>query len=138
MLKNINPILGPELLFALRAMGHGDEIAIVDGNYPADAHNQRAIRADGLHAGAVLDAVLSVMTLDDFVDQAAFVPWTSEPQAIHDTFRQTVKKHCPEATITALKGDDFYARVRKSYAIIASSEPALYGNIVLRKGVVRA
>jgi L-fucose mutarotase len=137
MLKNLNPLLGPELLFTLRAMGHGDEIAIVDGNYPADAHAQRVVRADGHHAGAILDAVLSVMTLDDFVDQAAFAPWTAEVQPVHENFRRIVKIHEPDIEVATLKGEEFYNRVRSCYAIIATSEPALYGNIVLRKGVVR-
>ena len=137
MLKNLNPILGPELLFTLRAMGHGDEIAIVDGNYPADAHAQRVVRADGHPAGAILDAVLSVMTLDDFVDQAAFMPWTAEVQVVHQNFQSIVKTHEPNIPVATLKGEEFYSRVRACYAIIASSEPALYGNIILRKGVVR-
>ena len=68
MLIGINPILSPDLLATLRAMGHGDEIAIVDGNYPALAHARRLIRLDGLTLIPVIDAVLSVLPVDDFVD----------------------------------------------------------------------
>src|SRR5690606_4826446 len=64
MLKNIPAILGPELLYALRAMGHGDEIAIVDANYPADSAGPSVIRLDGISATDVLEAVLTLMPLD--------------------------------------------------------------------------
>ncbi|PXA99704.1 ribose ABC transporter, partial [Nostoc sp. 3335mG] len=71
MLKNIPPLLGPELLATLRAMGHGDEIAIVDANFPAEFLGPRVHRTDGILATDMLDAVLTLMPLDDFVDQAA-------------------------------------------------------------------
>lgn len=72
MLIGIPSILGPDLLATLRAMGHGDEIAIVDGNYPALEHARRLIRADGHDIIAILDAILQVMPVDDFVPQAIF------------------------------------------------------------------
>lgn len=68
MLKNIPALLGPELLSTLRAMGHGDEIAIVDANFPAEFLGPLVIRADGVSATDMLDAILSVMPLDDFVE----------------------------------------------------------------------
>ena len=71
MLKGLNPLLGPELLKVLRAMGHGDEIAIVDGNYPADTDAKRLVRMDGHSATAILDAILSVMPLDAMVPDCA-------------------------------------------------------------------
>jgi L-fucose mutarotase len=136
MLKGLNPVLGPDLLFVLRSMGHGDEIAIVDGNYPADADAQRLIRADGHSASALIDAILSVMTLDHMVSDAAFVPHTEEPQKCHADFQSIVARYESEISLTPLRGQDFYNRVKGAYAIVASSEPALYGNIVLRKGVI--
>ena len=72
MLRGIDPILGPDLLHALRAMGHGDEIAIVDANYPAESNATRLVRIDAADAVRVADAILSVMPLDTFVDCAAF------------------------------------------------------------------
>lgn len=136
MLKGINPLLGPDLLFALRSMGHGDEIAIVDGNYPAVADARRLIRADGHGAMALLDAILSVMTLDNMVSQAAFIPHTDVPQICHGEFQGVVKKYEAKITLTPLRGQAFYERVKGAFAIVASSEVALYGNIVLRKGVI--
>src|SRR5262249_47233821 len=72
MLKGIDPILGPELLHTLRAMGHGDDIVIADSNFPATTNAKRLIRLDGVDAVHVADAILSLIPLDTFVDSAAF------------------------------------------------------------------
>jgi len=72
MLKGVDPLLGPELLAILRAMGHGDEIAVVDANYPAETHGKRVVRMDGHTASAILEAVLSLLPLDG--GEAAFRP----------------------------------------------------------------
>ncbi|MDR3496594.1 MAG: RbsD/FucU domain-containing protein [Ancalomicrobiaceae bacterium] len=141
MLKGINPILGPELLMILRAMGHGDEIAIVDGNYPALAHARRLVRADGVDAVTIADAILSVMPLDDFVDHAAFRPGLrNEPdrhEPIFAEFEAVVARHEPGHAIVPLQGDAFYERVKGACAIVATTERRLFGNLVLRKGVIR-
>lgn len=136
MLKGLNPLLGPDLLFALRSMGHGDEIAIVDGNYPAHAHASRLIRADGHRLSAVLDAILSVVPLDHMVPDAAFIPRTEETRQCHAEFQAIVARYEPEIALTLLSSISFYERVRKTYVIVATSEPALYGNIILRKGII--
>ena len=136
MLIGLNPLLGPDLLYALRAMGHGDEIAIVDGNYPADAHGQRVIRADGHGVAALMEAILSVMPIDDKVEQAVFIPSIAEPQACHAIFKSIVKMHEPNVEVFGLNGEAFYDRVKSCYALVATSETALYGNIIVRKGVV--
>lgn len=141
MLKGIDPRLGPDLLMILRAMGHGDEIAIVDGNYPADAHARRLVRMDGHDAVAVADAVLSVMPLDDFVPAAAFRPGIrDEPERrepVFADFEAVVSRYEPGQSVHPLQGDAFYDRVRAAYAIVATTERRLYGNLVLRKGVIR-
>ena len=140
MLKGINPLLGPDLLKVLRAMGHGDEIAIVDGNYPAETDAKRLVRADGHSATALLDAILSVMPLDEMVPDCVFRPAANNDpkrmEPIFEDFEKIVKKWEPGRHITTLVGADFYARVKGCYAIVASSEARLYGNIVLRKGVI--
>ncbi len=142
MLKNLSPLLGPELLYTLRAMGHGDEIAIVDGNYPADnAGPERVIRADGHDAVRLLDAILSVMPLDDFVAVAAIRPNVpGKPDHLEPVMvdlAEMVAKHEPKVRLTGVEPAVFYERVRIAYAVVASSERRLYGNVVLRKGVVR-
>ena len=140
MLKGLNPLLGPELLKVLRAMGHGDEIAIVDGNYPADTDAKRLVRADGHSATAVLDAVLSVMPLDEMVADSVFRPAAENNpdlmQPVFQDFEKTINKWEKGRHITTLAGVDFYTRVKGCYAVVATSEARLYGNIVLRKGVI--
>ncbi len=142
MLKGLNPLLSPELLATLRAMGHGDDIAIVDANFPAAAMARRLIRLDGLSATAVLDAVLSVMPLDDFVPEAAWrmevVGDPSAEQPIYGEFREIIARHeSPAMRLAGLERFAFYERARAAYAIVATGEVRLYGNIILKKGVVR-
>jgi L-fucose mutarotase len=140
MLKGIDPLLGPDLLRILRAMGHGDEIAIVDTNYPAETDARRLVRMDGHAAPRILDAILSVMPVDDFVPQAVFRPAAqgdlNRIEAVFEEFAAVLKKHEPAQTITALVGQDFYNRVKGCFAIVASGERRLYGNIVIKKGVI--
>ncbi len=141
MLKGIDPLLSPELLGILRMMGHGDEIAIVDGNYPADAHAKRIVRADGHSATAVLDAVLSLIPLDDFVPEACWVPvpidGADPAQPIFADFQAIIDRREPGFKLAALKGQSFYDRVKGAYCIIGTSERRLYGNVILKKGVIR-
>lgn len=141
MLKNIPPILGPELLYTLRAMGHGDEIAIVDANFPGDSSGPTLIRLDGLTATEVLEAVLAVMPLDTFVDEQAIgmevVGDPKKREATHKDFDKIVKKHEPEMKLTLLERFAFYDRVEGAYAIIQTGERRLYGNILLKKGIIR-
>lgn len=141
MLKNIPPLLGPDLLGILRAMGHGDEIAIVDANYPADSAGPVLVRLDGISATDVLDAVLTLMPLDDFVDQAAIcmqvVGDANKREPVMDAFETIVKKHEPAMGISTLERFAFYDRVKTGYAIVQTGESRLYGNILLKKGIIR-
>ena len=140
MLINIPSLLGPDLLFTLRAMGHGDEIAMVDGNYPALEHGRRVIRADGLDLIPVLDAVLQVLPVDDFVPEAIFRssvkgdPALSDP--VHGEIDQVCAHRAPGFAVVPLAGDAFYSRVKAAHTIIATSEPRLYANVIVRKGVI--
>jgi L-fucose mutarotase len=141
MLKGIDPILGPELLKVLREMGHGDEIAIVDGNYPAVTDARRLVRMDGHDATRVADAILSVMPLDPFVDETAFRPGIhGDPdhrEPVMADFEALIDHYEPGRRLTPLMGQAFYDRVRAAFAVVATGERRLYGNLVLRKGVVR-
>lgn len=140
MLKGLDPLLGPELLMILRAMGHGDEIAIVDGNYPADTDATRLVRMDGHSATAVADAILSVMPLDEFVADTAFRPAAyNDPkraEPVFADFEAIIARHEPKRKLSVLIGQDFYDRVKACYAIVATGERRLYGNLILRKGVI--
>ena len=140
MLKGIDPVLSPALLSTLRAMGHGDEIALVDGNYPGEEHARRLVRADGHGVNRILDAVLSVMPIDDRVAQAIFRAVVAErpdqPDPVHEEMIAICRKWEPVRDIIALAPELFYDRVRAAHTIVQTSEPRLYGNIILRKGVI--
>ncbi|MGR9169763.1 RbsD/FucU domain-containing protein [Rhizobium sp. KDH_Rht_773_N] len=140
MLKGLDPLLGPELLATLRGMGHGDEIAIVDGNYPGVEHARRLIRLDGHHLIPVLDAVLSVLPIDDFVNEAIFRSTVKAERdrldPVHEEMIACCARHEPEREVFPLVGQDFYGRVRAAHAVIQTGEPRLYANIILRKGVI--
>lgn len=140
MLKGIDPILSPELLSTLRAMGHGDEIAIVDGNYPGVEHARRLIRLDGVPLVAVLNAVLSVLPIDDFVEDAIFrSTFRQERDTLEPVHREIIDccaRHEPARTVVPLVGADFYDRVRAAHTLVQTGEPRLYANVILRKGVI--
>ncbi|MEG2931339.1 MAG: RbsD/FucU domain-containing protein, partial [Ruthenibacterium sp.] len=102
MLKNIPPILSPELLMVLCEMGHGDELVIGDGNFPAESMGKDAIviRADGHGVPEILDAVLSVIPLDQYSEKPValmvVVPGDPVVPTIWDTYKQLLKKHDPD------------------------------------------
>ncbi len=144
MLIGIPSCLGPQLLFNLRAMGHGDELAIVDGNYPGqtDARGTGGlVRADGIGMIQLLDAILKVMPIDDAVANGVMIATvggdgqTLDP--IHHSMIETVSKRSAGTRVLQMKGPEFYARVKSAHTLIASSEPCLYANIILRKGVIK-
>ena len=142
MLKGLRPILSHKLLQVLRSMGHGDEIVVVDANFPADSMAQRLVRLDGLPVTAVTDAILSVMPLDDFVPEAAWrmevVGDPTAEQPIFAEFRELLARHEGNGfKLAALERFAFYERAQEAYAIVATGETRLYGNIILKKGVVR-
>lgn len=142
MLKNIPPIIGPDLLHALQSMGHGDEIAIVDANYPGTSAGPELVRMDGLTATDVLDAILELFPLDEFVpDCAVLMEVVGDPKArepIMDEFAEIVARHEPWVKMATLERFKFYERVFGAYAIVQTGERRLYGNIILKKGVVRS
>lgn len=142
MLKHFNPILSPDLLHALRQMGHGDEIAIVDANFPAYSQGPRVVRLDGVDATRTLDAVLSVMPLDDFTPEACWrmqvVGAPDEEMPVFAEFRNIIaRREGPQFTLASLERYAFYARAAKCFAVVATSERRLYGNIILKMGVVK-
>jgi len=140
MLIGLDPILGPDLLASLRAMGHGDEIAVVDGNYPALEHARRLVRADGHGVVPVIDAILSVMPVDDFVDEAIFRSCVGADPArldpVHEEMTAVCARRAPGFAFVPLVGKAFYDRVRAAHTVVATSEPRLYANMIIRKGVI--
>jgi L-fucose mutarotase len=138
MLIGIPPVLGPELLFNLRSMGHGDEIALVDGNYPAQDHARRLVRADGHGLLVVLEAVLAVLPIDrdhpPGIYRAALENDPPQTGPIHSQIDALCARlgHRTQA----LSGADLYSRIRAAHTIVATTEACLFANVILRKGVI--
>lgn len=141
MLRNIPAILSPDLLHCLRAMGHGDEIVIADANFPATALAQRCHRLDGVSATDALRAVLTVLPLDTFVpDPAMVMQVVDDANAVPPivaNFQEIVTATADHpATLTKLERFAFYDRAKTAFAIVQTGETRLYGNIILKKGVI--
>lgn len=144
MLKGIPSILSPELVKVLDEMGHGDEIVIGDGNFPAQSIGQNAIvvRADGHGVPELLDAILQLMPLDQYTQKPAalmeVVPGDDCKPTIWDEYRRLLDRHGESAeNIEMMERFAFYERAKKAYAIVATGETAIYANILLKKGVVQ-
>ncbi|GAA4877649.1 RbsD/FucU family protein [Paenibacillus vulneris] len=141
MLKGIPSILSPDLLKVLMEMGHGDEIVLADGNFPAASHAQRLIRCDGHAIPELLDAILTFFPLDTYADHAValmeVVPGDPVVPVIWDEYRALIAKHDPQAgELKQVERFAFYERAKQAYAVIATGERALYANLILKKGVV--
>lgn len=141
MLKGIPGILSPDLLKILMEMGHGDEIVIADGNYPAASNARRLVRLDGHGAIEIADAILKFFPLDQYVAEPALlmsvVPGDTVVPAIWDEYKALVDAHEPGTKVGFLERFSFYERAKAAYAIVATGESALYANILLKKGVIR-
>jgi L-fucose mutarotase len=143
MLKSISPAISPELIKALMEMGHGDELVIADGNFPAASIAQRLVRADGLGCSVLLDAILSLFPLDPYVEKPvalmAVVPGDPYQPVIWEDYLKIVQQYEPDFTdFEYMERFAFYERARKAYAVLATSEMALYANIILKKGVIKS
>ena len=128
-----------KLLKILMEMGHGDEIVIGDGNFPAASNAQRLVRCDGHAVPELLDAMLQLMPLDTYVDAPVALMETTQGDprpVIWDEYREIVMKHQKNVKPELVERFAFYERAKKAYAIIATGETALYANIILKKGVV--
>ena len=131
----------PDLLKILMEMGHGDEIVIADGNFPAASHAQRLVRCDGHGVPPVLDAILRLFPLDTFVKQPvalmAVVPGDNYNPDIWPVYQEIVKRNDRNFTdFETVERYAFYERARKAYAIVATGEMARYANLILKKGLV--
>ena len=144
MLKNIPPILSPELLKVLCEMGHSDRIVIADGNFPAESMGKNAIviRADGHGVPELLDAILQLFPLDTYVEKPVslmqVMKGDNAETPIWDTYKEIVAKYDGRGNnaIGEIERFAFYEQEKTAYAIIATGETAIYANIMLQKGVV--
>jgi L-fucose mutarotase len=141
MLKNIPNILSPDLLKILMEMGHGNEIVLADGNFPAASIAQRLIRLDGHGIPEILEAILNFFPLDTYVDLSvglmAVTPGDPYKPVIWDEYRKIIlASKEPFKEFEYIERFNFYERAKNAYTVIATSESALYANIILKKGVV--
>lgn len=141
MLRGIDPILSPDLLHALRAMGHGDTIVIADANFPGESNAKRLIRMDGISATDVLKVVLEVLPVEEKDDAPASVMQTAEdvkdaPEVIV-AFQELLNEHTEtQIQLNYVDRSRFYENARNAYAVIQTGETRHYGNICLTKGVL--
>ena len=146
MLKGINPLLNAQVLCALRAMGHGDDLIIADTNFPSDSVGRETtlgghLRIDGASAAAVVEAVLSVMPLDTFVDDAAarmeIVGSPGEVPPVQREVQQAIDAAEGRSwPMLPIERHAFYERAKRAYCVIQTGERRFYGCFALRKGVV--
>lgn len=143
MLKGIDPILNADVLYALRAMGHGDDLIIADSNFPSDSVARETVLGEVLRidcsAAEVVRAVLSVYPLDTFVDDAAArMEVVGEPDTMMPVMREVQAQVSAVGGLTMMSIErfDFYDRAKQAYAVIQTGERRFYGCFALRKGVV--
>ncbi len=140
MLKGISSIISPELLKVLMEMGHGDELVIGDGNFPAASISKRLVRLDGHGVPEVLDAILALYPLDTYskapVSLMQVVPGDTVVPIIWDEYKALIKKNAGDFAIEEVERFAFYERAKDAYCVVATGETALYANIILKKGVV--
>lgn len=142
MLKGIPKEISPELMHTLMSMGHGDEIILADGNFPAASNARRLVRYDGVGVCTLLRAIIRFFPLDTFVADHAVVTAVDEPGAadppIWSEFREILNQaEGREVALTPVERHEFYARSREAYCVVATGEEALYANLILKKGVVK-
>lgn len=139
MLKNVPSILSPELLKILMEMGHGDELVIGDGNFPAASCAQRLVRLDGHSVPDVLDAILKLFPLDTYVDAPVALMDNGDSEnrpPIWAEYKKIVENSEGEKKFELVERFAFYDRAKKAYAIVSTGETAIYANVIIKKGVV--
>uniref|UniRef100_A0A1A8GR02 Fucose mutarotase n=1 Tax=Nothobranchius korthausae TaxID=1143690 RepID=A0A1A8GR02_9TELE len=148
VLKGIPSVLSPDLLYVLAKMGHGDELVLADSNFPASsvcACGPKEIRADGLGIPHLLKAILKLLPLDTYVPHPAAVMDLVDSDKLKglavpvwDAYTQLLKQAGSQAPLEKVERFAFYERAKKAYAVVATGETALYGNLILKKGILAA
>ena len=140
MLRGIPPVISPELMRVLMSMGHGDEIVIADGNFPAATNAKRLVRADGHGVPEILKAVARFFPLDTFAEDNAVLmataPGVPAPPIWAEFENILADSEGKPTKLTPIERFAFYERARNAFAVVATSETAIYANIILKKGVV--
>jgi len=133
--------ISPDLMHTLMSMGHGDEIVLADGNFPAASHAQRLIRADGLDLCTLLEGIMIFLPIDTYVEDHAVVMQVANSQKpdppIWEDFQRVLSETEGDwVNLTSIERFAFYDRAKSAFAVVATSETALCANLILKKGVV--
>ena len=140
--------MSPQLLYAMSRMGHGDELVLADANFPTSAvcsSGPEEIRADGHGIPELLEAVLKFFPLDTYVKEPALLMQVTpgdvekgmKSPVIWDKYKEIINKaEEREVPVGTIERFAFYERAKKSFAVVATGETALYGNIILVKGAL--
>ena len=141
MLRNIDPVLSPELLDVLFRMGHGDEIVLADAFFPGDSFGKRVVRADGIGIPRLLEGIMPLITLDQYVKSPLFmmapVSGDSLDMDVEKAYRAAIDKTWPDtAPVARVERFAFYEQADKAFAVVMTGEVQKYGNIILKKGVI--
>jgi L-fucose mutarotase len=139
MLKGISKFIGPELLFILHQMGHGDEIVLADAHFPGHSLGPKVLRADGVSVCDLLSGILPLFALDTYaaplVMMEVVVGDTLDP-VVEQDYMTLISSHVPDAPRPMrLERHAFYHRARGAFAIVMTGELRKYGNLILKKGV---
>lgn len=142
MLKTIPNILSPDLLKIMMEMGHGDELVIADGNFPSASIAKRLVRLDGHGVPDVLKAILRLFPLDTYTESPVVLmktgPKDEKDPPIWQEYEKIIRGSGePFSMFNYIDRFGFYEHAKRSYAVIATGEPALYANIIIKKGVVK-
>ncbi|MDO4411517.1 RbsD/FucU family protein [Cutibacterium sp.] len=142
MLRNIPKTLSPDLVKVLMQMGHGDEIVLGDANFPAHTYSDRVVRADGLGIPDILRDILTLMPLDRYSDYQVGLMATvgSDPRPdiwnVYEKIWNEAETAAGPVHVKMFERTEFYRHTREVYAVLVTGETALYGNVILRKGVI--
>jgi L-fucose mutarotase len=141
VLKNIDPLLGADLLGHLAAMGHGDVLAVVDRNFPAASTARRLVTLAGVDVPTAARAILTVFPVDTFVEPAVLrmgpVGDEDAVQEVHAALQGEVERAEGRSVPTAaVERFDFYRRATQAYVVVATTEDRPYGCFLITKGVV--
>ncbi|GKQ43457.1 fucose isomerase [Companilactobacillus sp. RD055328] len=141
MLNKIPKILSSDIVKFLMEMGHGDEVLICDANYPANTNNNTVIHADGIDSTTLLRAILELMPLDNYSEYQGIlmevVPGDPSEPEVWTEYKSEIDTVFPGAEIKLIERQEFYEYSRNCLGIIQSGEERLYGNLIIKKGVVK-
>ena len=142
MLINIDPILSPELLHALRSMGHGDKLVLADANFPSASLAKKLIRLDGVNIPNAAKAILSVLPLDSFVDYPIErMEIDDNPDEINDVHQDLIDVLKISAgdkwKVGSIERFKFYEEAKQAYIIVSTTDARAFGCFIITKGVIK-